>query len=532
MSMKKVVVNSCEIYFSGEIYNLSSFSFDNEFLLLENLYKEFNFDFLQKLDGVFTFCIYDKDKDLYFCARDRFGTIPFFYTFIDSKFYFSTTVDELFKSFDKPLRINKFALAKYMQYMSTFGEDSFYNDVIKLEESSYIVIKENILRVKKRYFKINTYKAVNDENIALNRIEELLIASIEKRLKRAPAALLSGGIDSSLISSIYTKICGRKIDTYSIGFSEHKNYCELNFAKIVAKNINSNHHEVIIDKKEYIDNFYNSLNSFEEPLADSAAIFLDIALKNISLSGVDKILSGEGADELFLGYDSYAKLLKYYEFKSTLTNVQNSFLDEIIISLQNRTKESEYLRRVVRNETIYNSFGEVYNDVQKRNLFNKLPTFKIDTAKKDPLDWMSYIDLKLWVSNSVMSKLNRVSINSKIDICTPFLDNDILNYLFSIKNSIRFGDTNKYLLKKIALKYIPDEIISRKKKGFNSPYNEWLNEEFGSSILDTILSVNRETNYFKNEYIKEIYELARDNKFKQHLYSLFVFSLWYKKRYL
>ena len=109
---------------------------------------------------------------------------------------------------------------------------------------------------------------------------------------------------------------------------------------------------------------------------------------------------------------------------------------------------------------------------------------------------------------------------------------NLVNYMFSVDSKIKVGETNKYLLKKTASKYIPDIIINRTKKGFNSPFNEWLNKEYKSSILHTIMEVNKSTNLFNDEYILHIYELSRSNKFKQHLYSLFIFSLWYKKEYL
>ncbi|QKF74358.1 asparagine synthase (glutamine-hydrolyzing) [Aliarcobacter faecis] len=530
--MKNFDLKDLTIFFEGEIYNKNSFLFYDEILLLEDLYLKFGFEFLSKLDGVFAFCIYDKRKNLYFCSRDRFGNIPFYYTIKENKFIFSTSIKDILKELPVLPKINKVAISKYMQYFSTFGEDTFYTDIYKLEEASFIVFEKNKDLIKKRYYKINTYKAINDENRALKDLEELLYSAIEKRLISSPSTLLSGGVDSSTISSIYTKISGKKIDTFSIGYSEYKNYCELDFAKITSKHIGSNHHEVIIDKKTYIDNFYSSLDNFDEPHADSAAIPLNILLKNVKNCGVNKLLSGEGADELFLGYDNYAKFLKYYKFQESLTKEQNDFLEEIVSALQNNTKESEYLRRVVKKQNIYNSFGEVFNDMQKRKLFTKVPTFKSETPKKDFVDNMSYIDIKLWVANPVLTKVYGVSTANSLQIHTPFLDNDILKYIFSVESSIKVGDTNKYLLKKIAQKHIPKEIINRVKKGFNSPFNEWLQSEFGSSILDTILEVNRQTQFFNENYLKHIYSLASSNKFKQHLYSLFIFSLWYKKVYM
>lgn len=530
--MKRYDFEDLTIYFEGEIYKFEEYLINNIGEILKDLYIKYSFDFVSKLDGVFAFCIYDKIKNLYFCSRDRFGNIPFYYYIQNEKFIFSTSIKDILKELPNLPKLNKIALSKYIQHFSTFGEDTFYCDIYKLEDSSYLIFEPKKDLIKKKYYKINTYKAVNDENIALNDLEELLYSAIEKRLISSPSTLLSGGIDSSLISSIYTKISGRKIDTFSIGYNEYKNYCELPYAKITSNHINSNHHEIIIDKKNYIDSFYNTLEFFDEPHGDSAAVPLNFLLKNVKDFGVNSLLSGEGADELFFGYDNYAKFLKYYEFEKSLSNEQNLFLNDIIGALQNNTKESEYLRRIVKKQNLYNSFGEIYTDIQRKKLFKKVPTFKSENAKQDPVDWMSYIDVKIWLGEALLSKVDRISMGNSLEVRTPFLDFNLVNYMFSVESSIKVGDTNKYLLKKIASKYIPQTIINRTKKGFNSPFNEWLNKEYKDKLLDVIVEVNNETNLFNHEYILHIYELSKSNKFKQHLYSLFVFSLWYKKEFL
>ncbi|MDN5101153.1 asparagine synthase (glutamine-hydrolyzing) [Aliarcobacter butzleri] len=532
------------LVFNGEIYNYKELihvehlecktKSDSEVLI--RLYQKYGFDFLNKLNGMFSFCIYDMKKDLYFCARDRYGKKPFFYYFKDNKFIFSSSVKSILNLLDYKPNLNKVALSKYMQYFVSFGEDSFYQDIFKLEASTYLIYEPNKSRElqKKKYYKINTYKAIKDEKQALNDIEELLFKSVEYRLNSdvEVASLLSGGIDSSLISALYTKISGKKINTFSIGYDEYKNYCELDFAQITANHINSNHHPVEINQKEYINHFEQTLDMLEEPHGDSAAIPLNILTKQIHKSRIKTVLSGEGSDEIFLGYDNYAKFLKYYEFEKSLSNEQNLFLNDIIGALQNNTKESEYLRRIVKKQNLYNSFGEIYTDIQRKRLFKKVPTFKSETAKQDPVDWMSYIDLKIWLGESLLSKVDRISMGNSLEVRTPFLDFNLVNYMFSVESHIKVGDTNKYLLKKIASKYIPNEIINRTKKGFNSPFNEWLNREYKDKILDVIVEVNNETNLFNHEYILHIYELSKSNKFKQHLYSLFIFSLWYKKEYL
>lgn len=539
-----MVFDDIVLVFNGEIYNYKQLILDEQLEcktksdseVLIRLYQKYEFDFLNKLNGMFAFTLYDIKKNRYFCARDRYGKKPFFYYFKDNKFIFSSSIKSVVNLLDSKPKLNKVALSKYMQYFVSFGEDTFFQDIFKLEAATYMVYEPNkdAQLKKKRFYKINTYKAVKDENEALKKIEELLFNAVESRLTSdvEVASLLSGGIDSSLVSALYTKISGKKINTFSVGYNEYKNYCELDYAKITADYIGSNHNPVEISKKDFIEHFEDSLGALEEPHGDSAAIPLNILTKKIHQSGIKTVLSGEGSDEIFLGYDNYAKFLKYYSFEKTLSNEQNEFLDDIIGALQNNTKESEYLRRIVKKQNLYNSFGEIYTDIQKKRLFKKVPTFKNEKAKKDPVDWMSYIDLKIWLGEGLLSKVDRISMRNSLEVRTPFLDFNLVNYMFSIDSDIKVGNTNKYLLKKIASKYIPEQIINRTKKGFNSPFNEWLNQEYGNSILETILDVNKHTKLFNDEYVKHIYELSKQRKFKQHLYSLYVFSLWYKKEFL
>lgn len=539
-----MVFDDILIVFNGEIYNYKELIIDEELEcktvsdteVLIRLYQKYETDFLNKINGMFSFCIYDMKKDKYFCARDRYGKKPFFYYFKDNKFIFASSIKSVLKLLDKKPNLNKVAVNKYLQYFVSYGEDTFYQNIFKLEAATYFIYEPQKSKelLKKRFYKINTYKKIKDEPLALKDIEELLFKSVESRLVSdvEVASLLSGGIDSSLISALYTKISGKKINTFSVGYDEYKNYCELDYAQITAKHINSNHHPVVIGKKEYIHNFHDTLDALEEPHGDSAAIPLNILSQKIHQSGIKTVLSGEGSDEIFLGYDSYSKFLKFYEFEKSLSNGQNEFLNTIVSALQNNTKESEYLRRIVKKQTLYTSFGEIYTDIQRKKLFNKVPSYKTEKPKNDPVDWMSYIDLKIWLGESLLSKVDRISMHNSLEVRTPFLDFNLVNYMFSIDSNIKVGNTNKYLLKKIASKYIPAEIINRTKKGFNSPFNEWLNEEYGKSILNTIIEVNNTTNLFNEAYIIQLYELSLKKKFKQHLYSLFIFSLWFKKEYI
>jgi len=271
--------------------------------------------------------------------------------------------------------------------------------------------------------------------------------------------------------------------------------------------------------------------NLEEPHADPASIPLHHLTKNIKEQNIKTVLSGEGSDELFLGYDNYVKFLKYYDFSNSLSDEQNSFLNEIISSLGGN-KEAEYLRRVVKKETIYNSFGEIYTASQRKKLLKKVATFKTETPKKDAVDWMSYIDMKIWLGEALLSKVDKISMGNSVEVRNPFLDYRLVDTVFSIDSKLKIGDNSKYLLKKIAFKYIPHEIINRPKKGFNSPFNEWLFLEYEDKLLKDILIVNRQTDLFNEAYIRYIYSEAKQNRLKQHFYSLWMFCKWYHKIYL
>lgn len=524
------------LVFNGEIYNYNELIKDESLIcctksdseVIIRLYQKYGTFFLNKLNGMFSFVIYDKTKKVLFGARDRYGKKPLFYFHDKEKFIFSSSLKSIIKILGFTPKLNKIALSQYFQYFVPIDEQTFYTGINKLNSSTFFTYDGKEF-ITKKYYKIKTYKAIHDESTALDKIEDTLFKSIESRLVSdvEVGTLLSGGIDSSLVSTLYSKISGKRINTFSIGYSDYKNYSELDYADIVAKDINSYHHKIEISKKEFLEVFDDTLFALDEPHADSAAFPLFYLCRYIKDSGIKTLLSGEGSDELFLGYDNYAKFLKYYDFKKSLDSNQQSFLNDIIIALQNNTKESEYLRRIVKDENLYNSFGEIYTTSQKRRLFKKVPFYKQENTKNDPVDWMSYIDLKIWLGESLLTKVDRISMANSIELRTPFLDYRLVDLVFSIDSSIKVGDTNKYLLKKIASKYIPSEIVNRTKKGFNPPYNEWIFDEYRDSLLNTVLLVNKETNLFNEDYLIKIYHLAKEGKFKQHFWSLYIFSKWF-----
>lgn len=514
-------------------YNLPQTNSDTKTLLM--LYKKFDTKFLNMLNGSFAFCIYDIKKNIFFCARDRYGKKPLFYYHDSKEFVFSSMINAILKIIQKTPKLNKEALSQYLQFFVPIEENTFYQNIYKLQAGHYLIFDNNTKELKtKKYYKIDTTKTIFDERIAIDTIKQNLFDAVESRLigDSKIASLLSGGVDSSLVSAIFSRLTDSKIDTFSVGYENHKKYDELKYAQIVSKHINSNHHEIILSKKDFIENIDESIEIMGEPHGDSASIPLNILSKQINQNGFKVVLSGEGSDELFLGYKIYQTILKFYNFQKTLSKEQIDFLYTYIPSIQNNTKESEYFSRIAKKEFLYNSFGETFNNSQKAKLLHKPYFFVQKPTQKDFIDAMSLIDMDIWLGNSLLSKVDAITSYNAVETRTPFLDFRLVNNAFAIESNLKLGNTTKYIIKQIADEFLPQEIVHRSKKGFSTPSNEWIHEHYKDEILNLILEVSNETGLFKNDFIKQIYELSKEGKFRQHLWHLFIFAKWFKKIYL
>ena len=518
------------LVFNGEIYNYKELinnhnltvktKSDSEVII--RLYQKYGEHFLKYLNGMFAFSIFDKKNNRFFCARDRFGKKPFFYYFKNNKFIFASEIKSIIKLLNTTPNIDYTAFIQYLKFMSPIFDKTIYQNIKKLPAGYYLSYDKQ-LKIKKWYKIENIKTKIYNEQKSINKIEELLIDSINLRLQSDVkiTSLLSGGVDSSLISAIYSRLTNKKIDTFSIGYNEYKNYCELDYAKIVAKHINSNHFELQIGQNEYIEQIENILNVIDEPFADSAIIPTYILSKYINKQGFKVALSGEGSDENFLGYDNYFKIFQYYQMN---INKLEKF---------DLTKEWEYKKRNFFNSQIFYSSGETFTNKQLELLLQKFQLTPLPyNAKYDFVKWVSYADFKYWIENVLTTKIDRASMANSLEIRAPFLDYRLVEFCFQIDNKLKLGDTNKYLLKKIANKYLPKEIVYRRKKGFSSPYIEWLFDEYKDKLLKTILEVNKQTNYFNENFIKYLYNEAKEKRFKQHFYNIYIFSRWFQKEYL
>ena len=505
------------VLFNGEIYNYKDFANTESAAIAKAS--------LAKLRGMFALALYDGKK--LFLAKDRFGKKPLYYYKGSDFFIFASEIKAILTYIQKA-RFNRFALSGYLSYGAIPNEMTMYEGIYKVCGGEVVEVDIKSLHLQKRQFASLLQKSSLD-------IEEALREAVTKRLHGdfEVAALLSGGVDSSFVSAVAKKAQG-KLATYSIGYKEQK-YSELPFAEEVANYIGSEHTEVVFGKEDFFATFEAMLEHFDEPIGDSASVPLAFLFGRIAKDNVRVVLSGEGGDEIFLGYRQYFEFLDLYRAKNLK---YKNWLKNYFRSHFSPNKEWEWYKRVFSDEVIFRSSCEIFTDLQK-NLFlrqnvrdNESLIFLQkylrqwqESGWEEEVDFFTFIDLKVRLEALYLHKLDMTSMAHTIEARTPLLDEEVLASAFG--HPLRAKEP-KYLLKHIAKKYIPSSIIERKKRGFSYPYMQWLQK---SSYIQKMAKINEEAGFFKPEQLQFLIQNAKRNRFSRHFWVVLAFLLWYERKF-
>lgn len=532
--------------FNGEIYNFQKlqkildipFETQSDTEVVLRAYQKWGVSFVDHLEGMFAIALYDKGKLYLF--RDRLGKKPLYFMYTSTQFVFSSEIKGILPHLKKKV-LNKDALHSYLSFLAPTPPHTFYKGIEKLESGHFAVYKNSKLEIKPYYDLLPAPIMINSETQALAVIEESLKQAIEKRLMGdvEVASLLSGGVDSSLIAAMASQM-GTKLKTFSLGYKGFEKYDERKYASQVAKHIGVENIDVELSKEAFFEHLDKVTDALDEPINDPAAIPLYMLFKRIKEEGIKVVLSGEGADELFLGYKQY---FEYLDIEKAGELHHKNWLKKYFRSNFSMNREWEWYKRVFESEVLFRTSGEKFTDMQKNILMkqNVKDGFSMKYLQKyrdryeeygnsDPSQWYSYVDLKQFQAEHFLTKLDRVSMAHGIEGRTPFLDHILVEKVFSIDPTLRYqSGVTKDLLKKVAKPYLPENIIHRKKKGFSSPYLEWLMEE---GELERILSVNEQTGLFHEKILQEYIASAKQGRYKQHLWGLYLFSRWYEKEFL
>ncbi|MFW9827687.1 MAG: asparagine synthase (glutamine-hydrolyzing) [Candidatus Thorarchaeota archaeon] len=543
--------NSIWITFNGEIYNFQSikedliksghsFKSSSDTEVIIHGYEEWGVKILDRLRGMFAFGIWDKNKKELFLARDRLGIKPIYYYCDKEQFIFASEIKAIIQDDTINRKINPNSLKYYLKYTYIPAPHSIWENIYKLPPAHYLILKDNKFKIDK-YWEINKSNKNENENNYIKDIEEILKKAVEYRfVSDVPVGiLLSGGLDSSMVTAISSEIKDELL-SFSIGF-EMEEYSELNYAKIVAEKFKTKSIENILDSKKMKEFLDAILFYYDEPLGVSS-IFPTFLLMQTVSKYVKVVLSGDGGDEVFAGYTWYYKYLKYrkYNFLSPIYKLLNSLITWIFPKPKNKyiklfKRKIEFLslndfdeyRQLTTPRFEDDEIKRILNikmshEFENENVFLEYGKNGLKTIKD-----LQFLDINTFLSDCILVKVDRASMAHSLEVRVPFLDHFLLGYVMSLHPDIIFKNQElKYLLKQIAKKKLPHDIIYRMKKGFSAPIVKLGFIDDNIHVLSDSIAVK--DGIFNQDFINTI---DRSNGFyyDAKMWLLILFELWYRK---
>lgn len=531
------------IVFNGEIFNYKELQSQLDRLytsgdveVLFRLFEKENVSCLDKLNGFFAFAFYDSGKDELHVVRDRYGVKPLYYFIDENKVAFASELKALMHLCGEQ-ELDHEALYAYFRLNYMTGKQTIFRNVYRLLPGEYISVKNKKAEVKRWY-----NLPVKKENAGLN---ELLSDAVRIRLHAdvPVGCFLSGGVDSSIISAL-AKQFHNDIHTFSIGFADEPYFDETSYAELVSKHIGSSHHTFRLKNTDLLENIDPFLKSIDEPFADSSA-FNVYVLSKYTKEHVKVSLSGDGADELFMGYNKHKAELLSRKLSSrlaapVLNPVLSLFPDSRNSAFANKIRQ---LKRFSYSANLapmqrYINWACISNEKEVEALLLRAEgkhfgsLFEEAFLQKD-FNPVNYADLKIVLSDDMLVKADRMSMRHGLEIRTPFLDYRVVEFAMNLPEHKKIsGEGQKLILKNTFRHLLPEEIFSRKKKGFELPLWKWLKHELKNDIENKWLKEDliREQGLFDYQTIKKLkHKLYSDNPGDSpaQIWALIIFQNWY-----
>lgn len=537
--------NTKVIVFNGEIYNYEElktellkcghvFKTETDTEVLLHGYEEYREELLPKLRGMFAFVIYDTNSKELFAARDFYGIKPFYYYRNDDELLFSSEIKSFLAHPNFKKELNLEMLESYLTFQYSVGEDTFFKNVYKLRPGHYLKYKDGSLEIKKYY----ELKFDEDNTKTLEEWEKGIREHLDDSIKAHKisdvevGSFLSSGVDSSLIATL------SNVDkTFTVGF-ENKQYSEIDYAKDLSQKINTKNINKTITKKEYFDKISDIMYYMDEPLADPSCIALYF-VANIASQNVKVALSGEGADEIFGGYNIYAEPYTwawYYKIPYPIRKLIGS-----CASIFKHKRGINFLiRRGQKLEDRYVGNAFIFNNKEVKKILSYKPYKKgyqeftkeyYDKVKdKDDVTKMQYIDFNFWLIGDILLKADKMSMANSLEVRVPYLDRIVIDYARHIPTKYKVDkNTTKKCFRRVASEVLEDKVSSKKKLGFPVPIRNWIKED---DIYNKIKSRFLEASEFFNT--KEIVKLLddhRNNKYdnSRKIWTIYIFLIWYDR---
>jgi len=552
------------IVFNGEIYNHDdlrrelqvkghSFKTKTDTEAIIHAYEEYGEDCTAKLNGMFAFAIWDQRKQKLFISRDRLGIKPLYYFYDRDRFIFGSEIKAILKAGNIPRQIDRQALDNFLTFEYIPAPLSILQDVKKLLPGHSIVFSNNELKIT-RYWELTFSDNDSSEDEVKRNIRELLSDAVKIRLMSdVPlGAFLSGGIDSSSIVALMSQLMDQPVKTFSIGF-EDSSYNELNYARLIANTFKTEHHEFII-KPNAVELTESLIHFLDEPFGDFS-IFPTYLVSKMAREYVTVVLSGDGGDELFAGYDTYIAdryYRRYGRIPSFLRSKIIPGIAEIVPPSPQKKGAINKIKRFVEGTKLPEDLrhvrwmifmlehekGKLYNHdmnsfIQEKDPYMFVRSYfkNIDYFEQDPTSQQLYVDIKTYLVDDILVKVDRMSMATSLEARVPFLDYRFVELAATIPGDLKLRkNQTKYILKKAMEDILPYDILYRGKQGFSIPIKNWLRQDLKPMMTDILAKdkIIRE-GFFNPSYVEQLKtEHLKGTKNHSHrLWALMMFGMWF-----
>lgn len=546
--------DSVTVVFNGEIYNFSElrtdlirkghiFKTNTDTEVIVHAYEEYGFDCLKYFNGMFAFALRDKRQGLLFLVRDRLGVKPLYYLNNDKLFAFTSELKALKEIPFLSLDVDPNAVDLYLFFGYIPAPGTIFHGVKKLLPGHYLIVSRNGI-VCRSYWDINSNSSrepISEAGLG-QEVRDTFMDAVHKRLISdvSLGAFLSGGIDSSAVVCAMARFMNRPVKTFSIGFKE-KEFSELADARLVANYIGSEHHEFIVEP-EHADLLQKLVWHLDEPFADSSAL-PTYYLSRMTRDYVTVALSGDGGDELFGGYRRYlaSPAERVAQFMPAILARPLSALGKV---LPEAMSGKHFLEALTSGswQAYANKIGcfpdlrsRLYSDDLLTHLGQESTYFKQyfePLTSKDPLLAMSFFDLKAYLPDDILVKVDRMSMAVSLEARNPLLDYRLVELAFSIPSylKIKNGET-KYIFKKAIAGLVPPAVFRKKKQGFGVPLKFWFKDDLQEYISQILLDrVTLQRGYFKAGMIKNILRWHKEGHrdYSYWIWALLMLELWHR----
>lgn len=535
------------LLFNGEIYNYQSireelinaghkFKTNTDSEVLLHGYEEYGEKLLNKLRGMFAFVIWDTVKKELFGARDFFGIKPMYYAEMNGTFMFGSEIKAFLVHPDFKKELNETALENYLTFQYSPTAETFFKGVYKLLPAHYFKYADGKLTVT-RYWDVKfDPDETPDLDTWVSKISDVFGNSVEahKISDVEVGSFLSSGVDSSYVASV------ANVDkTFTVGFGEDERYNEIGWAKEFSKYIHKENISKVITPEEYWGNIAKIQYHMDEPLADPSCIALYFVCNKAS-EYVKVVLSGEGADEIFGGYNIYKEPMSMPAYNAIPRPIRRC-IGAAASKLPPKRGVNFLVRRGKDLEERFIGNAYMFSEKERKALLkiktDAPPAMKItkpfyDKVKDaDAVTKMQYLDLHLWMTGDILLKADKMSMANSLELRVPFLDKEVMALAERIPTKYRVTDENtKFAMRKAALKAAPPQTANKKKLGFPVPIRVWLKEDKYYGIVKDCFTSPAAEHFFNTDMLVKLLDDHKCGKYdnSRKIWTVFIFLVWYK----